>query len=124
MATRSPAAALWLPERRDVIWINFNPQAGKEMKDEHPLMVLSPKAFNERTGIVIGLPMTHSEINEDNPFAEKFVGPRGEVCFVLCHQPKSFDWRQRAARPHPMKQVPPEVFKASCELLNQIISLC
>lgn len=124
MATRSPAAALWSPDRRDVIWINFNPQAGKEFKDEHPLMVLSPRAFNERTGIVIGLPMTHSEMNEGNPFAEKFVGPKGEVCYVVCHQPKSFDWRQRAARPHPMKQVSPEVFKASCELLNQIISLC
>jgi mRNA interferase MazF len=43
-----------------MIWIDFNPQVGNEMKDEHPIFVLSPKAFNERTGLVIGLPMTHA----------------------------------------------------------------
>ncbi|HWG71521.1 MAG TPA: type II toxin-antitoxin system PemK/MazF family toxin [Steroidobacteraceae bacterium] len=32
--------------------------AGREMKDVHPLFVLSPRGFNKRTGIVIGLPMT------------------------------------------------------------------
>jgi len=61
MATPSK---LWVPDRRDMIWINFNPQVGSEMKDEHPMLVLSPKAFNERTNIVIGLPMTHASNNE------------------------------------------------------------
>ena len=37
------------------------------MKDVHPLLVLSPSAFNERTGIVIGLPMTTAAYNETNP---------------------------------------------------------
>ena len=37
---------LWVPERRDMIWIDFSPQVGGEMKDKHPMMVLSPKAFN------------------------------------------------------------------------------
>ena len=32
----------WCPERRDMIWIHCNPQAGREMKDMHPLVVLSP----------------------------------------------------------------------------------
>ena len=41
----------WCPDRRDMIWIDCNPQAGREMKDVHPLVVLSPRAFNERTGI-------------------------------------------------------------------------
>jgi mRNA interferase MazF len=42
------------------------------MKDMHPMLVLSPKPFNERTGIVIGLPMTPAAFNETNPFAIKF----------------------------------------------------
>jgi mRNA-degrading endonuclease toxin of MazEF toxin-antitoxin module len=29
-----------------MIWIDFNPQVGAEMKDEHPILVLSAKAFN------------------------------------------------------------------------------
>ena len=58
---------------------------GGEMKDEHPMLVLSGKAFNDRTGLVIGLPMTHAASNETNPFAVKFVGPRGESGYVLSH---------------------------------------
>ena len=114
---------LWVPDRRDMIWIDFSPQVGSEMKDEHPMMVLSPKAFNERTHLVIGLPMTHAPSNETNPFAVRFKTPKGEICYVLAHQPKSFAWRNRGARPHPWKQVPPAAFEAACEELNGIISI-
>jgi mRNA interferase MazF len=116
-------AGSWVPDRRDIIWINHDPKAGKEMPGEHPLMVLSVKAFNERTGIVIGLPMTHSALNDDNPFAVKFTGPKGEACYVLCHQPKSFDWRARRARAHPWRQITPAVFRTACEELGSILQI-
>ncbi|MET0268212.1 MAG: type II toxin-antitoxin system PemK/MazF family toxin [Duganella sp.] len=58
------------------------------------------RAFNERTGIVIGFPMTHAEFNRDNPFAVAVAGPNNEVGYVLAFQPKSFDWRERKAGPH------------------------
>jgi mRNA interferase MazF len=106
-----------------MIWIGFDPQAGHEMRDEHPMLVLSTRAFNERTGIVIGLPMTHAESNETNPFAVRYVGPKRETGYVLTHQPKSFDWRARGARPHPWKQVSPMVFAEACEGLNSIIGI-
>ena len=120
----APVSKLWVPDRRDMIWIDFNPQVGAEMRDEHPMLVLSPKAFNERTQLLIGLPMTHASSNEKNPFAVRFVSPKGEVCYVLAYQPKSFAWRDRGARPHPWKQVPPAVFEAACEEFNGIISIC
>lgn len=112
-----------VPEPRDMIWINFNPQTGKEMKDEHPMMVTSPKTFNEKTGIVIGLPMTHASIDESNPFAIKFLVGKGEPAYILTHQPKSFDWRLRNARPHPWKTLPQSLFQEACEGLNSIITL-
>ncbi len=117
------AGALWAPDRRDIVWIDCNPQVGREMKDLHPMLVLSPKAFNERTGIVIGLPMTTAAFNDTNPFAVKFAGPKGVTSYVLAHQPKSFDWRARGAKAHPWKRVPDDVFTAACELLNQIIAI-
>ena len=117
------ASKLWAPDRRDMIWIDFSPQVGSEMKDEHPMMVLSPRAFNERTSLVIGLPMTHAKFNDSNPFAVRFKSAKAEVCYVLAHQPKSFDWRDRGGRPHPWKQVPPAVFEAACQELNGIISI-
>jgi len=93
------------------------------MKDIHPLLVLSPKEFNERTGIVIGLPMTTAAFNDSNPFAVKFTGPSGQVNYVLGHQPKSFDWRARSAKRHPWKGVPDDVFAKACETLSQILVL-
>lgn len=117
------SAKLWVPDRRDMIWIDHSPHIGQEMPGQHPLLVLSTRAFNDRTSLVIGLPMTHSTINDGNPFAVKFKGPKGETCYVLAHQPKSFDWRKRGARLHPWKHVPPVVFKAACEELDSIIAL-
>jgi mRNA interferase MazF len=115
--------AVWTPDRGEVIWIDYNPQIGREMRDMHPMLVLSPKKFNIHTGIVVGLPMTTAEYNDTNPFAVKFKGKSGKVSYILAHQPKSFDWQRRSAKLHPWKKVPQEILITSCELLNQIIKL-
>ena len=113
----------WVPDRREIIWIDCNPQVGQEMRDVHPLLVLSPRDFNARTGIVIGLPMTTTAYSRTNPFAVAFTEPKGIQSFILGHQPQSFDWRQRRARPHPWRRAPDGVYTAACETLNQIIEL-
>ena len=64
----------WSPGRRDMIWINCDPQAGREMKNIHPLLVLSPREFNERTGIVIGLPMTTFCVSRHQPLCDSIRG--------------------------------------------------
>lgn len=116
-----------MPDRRDIIWINCNPQVGQEMRDVHPFLVLSPRIFNEKTSLVIGLPMTTAEYNADNPFAVtvgKASGRKaGRISYVLCHQPKSFDWRLRGGRAHSLKSLSDALFVQVCERLNQIIRL-
>ncbi len=120
-------AANWVPERQEIIWIDCNPQAGREMRDTHPFLVLSPRNFNERTSLVIGLPMTTAEYNADNPFAIAVGTVRKQgtqkTSFVLCHQPKSFDWRVRLARPHPLKRLADARFAEVCTILNQIVQI-
>lgn len=119
----------WVPERQDVIWIDCNPQAGYEMRDIHPFLVLSPQIFNAKTSLVIGLPMTTAEYNADNPFAVavgKATGKSGKIgktSYVLCHQPKSFDWRVRNAKPHPLGKMDNACFTEICAVLEQIIRL-
>ena len=98
------------------------------MKDAPPpFLVLSPR-INARTSLVIGLPMTTAEYNADNPFAvavglAKGRGKAGKTSYVLCHQPKSFDWRVRGAKAHPLGALPDALFTDVCERLNQIIRL-
>ena len=126
-AVKAASNKAWAPDRQDIIWIECNPQAGREMRDRHPMLVLSPKAFNAKTGLVIGLPMTTAEYNATNPFAVA-AGPAkgrrtGKISYVLCHQPKSFDWRARRAKPHPLKRLGDEVYGRACSLLNQIVGI-
>jgi mRNA interferase MazF len=117
----------WVPDRGEIIWIELNPQAGREMRDRHPLLVISERAFNARTSIVIGLPMSSAEYNADNPFAVAVgrarVAGRMKTSFVLCHQPKSFDWRVRAAAPHPLKRLSTAALEECLGILNQIMQL-
>lgn len=131
MVVRKPPAPTkrvpWVPDRQEIIWIDCNPQAGREMRDIHPFLVLSPHIFNAKTSLVIGLPMTTAEYNADNPFAVA-VGPAkgqkaGKTSYVLCHQPKSFDWHLRTAKAHPIGKLPDGLFAQVCERLNQIIQL-
>lgn len=118
----------WVPGRQDVIWIDCNSQAGQEMRNVHPFVVLSPRVFNDKTSLVIGLPMTTAGYNADNPFAVAVGRTRKQqdykTSYVLCHQPKSFDWRARGGGgAHPMKRLDDERFAEVCAVLNQIIQL-
>jgi mRNA interferase MazF len=119
--------AAWIPDRKEIIWIDCNPQVGQEMRDIHPFLVLSPRIFNEKTSLVIGLPMTTAEYNADNPFAVVVGQTKGKKTeknsYVLCHQPKSFDWRLRGAKPHQLGKLTDALFSQVCQCLNQIIQL-
>ncbi len=121
------ARSAWVPDRQDIIWIDCNPQVGLAMRDVHPMLVLSPRAFNGKTGLVIGLPMTTAALNATNLFAVAAGAATGRKAgkpgYVLCHQPKSFDWRLRRAKPHPLKRMGDQPFAESCALLNQIIAI-
>lgn len=97
------------------------------MRDIHPFLVLSPRLFNEKTSLVIGLPMTTAEYNADNPFAVAVGKAKekktGQTSYVLCHQPKSFDWRLRKAKAHPLGTLSNALLAQVCERLNQIIQV-
>lgn len=97
------------------------------MRNIHPFLVLSPRIFNAKTALVIGLPMTTAEYNSDNPFAVAVGQAKGkktgQISYILCHQPKSFDWRLRGAKAHPLGKLSDGLFVQVCERLNQIISL-
>ena len=113
---------LWTPERKEIIWIDFDPSAGHEMKSEHPMLVLSTKPFNQKQGMVIGLAMTSKDYNETNPFAVKLqVGDK--VGYILAERIQTLDWQARRARQHEWKVCPDDVFDEACDKLNAIIQI-
>lgn len=122
MVTRK--TTLWVPERAEIIFIQYSPHVGVEMPNDHPMLVISTKAFADKTGVVVGFPMTHAEFNADNPFAIAATGAKGEVGYVLTHQPKSFDWRLRNARPHTWGTGHTKLLASALKRLDTIFNIC
>ncbi len=88
-------AKTYVPERGHVVWLDFNPQAGHEQAGHRPAMVVSPKYYNGKSGLVIVFPIT-SKV-KDYPFAVNLPASSGGGC-ILVDQIKSVDWAARRAK--------------------------
>ncbi|MFY9532343.1 MAG: type II toxin-antitoxin system PemK/MazF family toxin [Candidatus Acidiferrales bacterium] len=51
-----------MPDVGDIVWISFNPQAGREQSGHRPAVVLSPAVYNAKTSLMVCCPMT-TQIN-------------------------------------------------------------
>lgn len=81
------------PEAGDIVWLDFDPQAGHEQAGHRPALVLSPKAYNAVRGMMICAPMT----SRIKGYAFEVVVSRDQPSVVLADQIKSLDWRARRA---------------------------
>ena len=85
--------AAYVPDVGDIVWLEFDPQAGHERAGHRPALVLSPAAYNGVRGMMLCCPMT-SRI-KNYPF--EVVASRNPPSVVLADQVKSLDWRARKA---------------------------
>jgi mRNA interferase MazF len=82
----------YVPERGDVVWLNFNPQIGHEQKGKRPAIVISSKEYNEKVNLGLFCPITSKEKNY--PFEVKITNKKIDGV-VLSDQVKSLDWTKR-----------------------------
>jgi mRNA interferase MazF len=85
------------PERGDVVWLSFSPQAGSEQAGRRPALVLTPAPFNGRIGLALVCPVTSRVKGYPFEVALRSVGNISGV--VLVDQLRSLDWRARRAEP-------------------------
>jgi mRNA interferase MazF len=86
-------AARYVPNAGDIVWLDFSPQLGHEQAGRRPAVVLSPRAYNEKTSLMICCPVTRQIKNY--PFEVLIAGATRSV--VLADQVRSLDWRSRNA---------------------------
>ncbi len=84
------------PERGEVVWLRLYPQAGHEQGGRRPVLVLSPRAYNDRTGLMLACPITNKVKGYQFEVSIKSSGITG---VVLADHVKSFDFRARCAEP-------------------------
>jgi mRNA interferase MazF len=85
----------YVPERGDVIWLNFSPQQGHEQAGRRPAVVLSPSLYNRKAGLALICPITNQVKNY--PFEVKIPSKLGISGVVLADQVKNLDWKVRKA---------------------------
>lgn len=82
----------YIPDKGDLVWINFTPQSGHEQVGKRPAIIISPKNYNQKTSLCIACPIT-SKI-KGYPFE---VAINGKIIsgVILVDQIKSLDWKTR-----------------------------
>jgi len=85
----------YVPDTGEVVWLQFDPQAGHEQAGHRPALVISPAGYNGKTGLMVCCPLS-TQI-KGHPF-EVVAEIDGVRRAVLSDQVKSLDWRVRRAR--------------------------
>jgi mRNA interferase MazF len=100
----------YVPERGDIVWLRFNPQAGHEQAGRRPALVISRKIYNAKTNLALFCPIT-SHV-KGYPF-EVILPADGRITgAILSDQIKSLDWKVREAK---------LIVKTSPEILAEVV---
>ena len=100
----------YIPDRGDIVWLDFNPRAGHEQAGQRPAFVISPKSYNAKVGLALFLPITSKE--KGYPFEVKLPDDLPISGVILSDQIKSLDWHTRKAE---------YICQISKEILSELI---
>ncbi len=104
------------PERGELIWLNFDPQSGREQAGRRPAVVLSPASYNRPTGLAVVCPITGRA--KGYPFEVELPAGLPVQGVVLSDHARCLDWRTRQAEV--IGSVPPDVLD---EITAKLIAL-
>ena len=92
----------YIPERNDIVWLDFEPKKGREVGKYRPALVLSSRAYNKQTGLMICCPISTSIRHSAT---EVPIENLEQPCVVVTNLIHTVDWRERkvklAARAEP-----------------------
>jgi mRNA interferase MazF len=105
------------PDRGDLIEMNFQPAAGREIDKRRPAIVLSPLAYNRRSGLCLAVP-TSTDLTPGPLWIPMPSGFLPAPSLILCDYLKSFDYRERSAAF--IKRVPDDLVE---QILSNLLDL-
>lgn len=86
----------YVPRRGDAVWLDFDPQAGREQAGRRPALVLSPVSYNRKVGLAVVCPVTSRA--KGYPFEAGLPEGLPIQGVVLSDHARSLDWRERNAK--------------------------
>ena len=89
--------AAYVPAAGDIVFVDFDPQVGREQARRRPALVLTDAGYNRASGLMVVCPLT--SVRKPYPFALPVTVDKVEGA-ILVDQLKSLDWVGRKARFH------------------------
>ena len=87
--------AEYVPEQGDIVWLDLNPQAGREQVGRRPALVLSPSRYNGKVRLALFCPLTNQV--KGYPFEVALPDGLAVTGVILADQIRSLDWGVRHA---------------------------
>lgn len=103
------STAAYVPDRGDLMWADLSPVAGHEQAGRRPVLVLSPKAYNRKTGLCVVCAATRQQ--KGYAFEVVVDETPGRESIVLADHVRTIDWRSRRAE---------RMRKVSADILNDV----
>ncbi|AFZ33708.1 transcriptional modulator of MazE/toxin, MazF [Stanieria cyanosphaera PCC 7437] len=107
----------YIPDRGDIIWLDFNPQIGREQAGHRPAIVISPKKFNSLSSLVFVCPIS-SKIKGFS-FEVLLTEQMQTKGVVLIHHLRSVDWKTRGIKF--VETAPISIVEEICAKLKPLI---
>lgn len=106
----------YIPQKGDIVWLDFSPQSGREHRGRRPALVVSSSQYN-RIGLMLACPIT-SKI-KGYPFEVLIQSGSIEGC-VLADHIKNQDWKTRKAEF--IAPSPPETLKRTQQIIAALLT--
>jgi mRNA interferase MazF len=106
-------------EQGDIIYLNFDPQAGHEQKGRRPALVVSNNLFNRTSSMTMVFPITHTDRN--NPFHVRLDTRTQTDGVVMCDQARMLDLNSRGASF--VEKAPADIVAESVDIISGLIEI-
>jgi mRNA interferase MazF len=86
-------ARSYVPDAGDLVWLTFDPQAGREPRGRRPALILSPRAYNGKARLAIACPITSQA--KGYPFEVALRDDSKVTGVILADHVQNLDWNAR-----------------------------
>jgi mRNA interferase MazF len=109
----------YIPDRGDLVWLNFNSQSGHKQAGKRPALVISPLIYNKKVGLALFCPVTNKV--KGYPFEVNLPSTSKVTGVLLSDRIKSFDWR--AGKATFVCKVRKEILSECLKKLNALLQI-
>lgn len=114
------AKEVYVPDRGDIVWVNFSPCQGHEQGFTRPAIILTPQRYNGGySSLALMCPITNQV--KGYPFEVPLINRMKTTGVVLSDQIKSFDWQARAVKF--VEKAPTELMEDVLEKLDALLRI-